>query len=132
LASVPFDHVDAAHGTVAFADATATRAIHPDRMHFVDVGHRAIAFGQIADETHRRHVTIHGIKAFKHNQLRSVGSGRRQKCVEMQRVVVTENLLLATRLVYALIIELRLSASDRIRQFGICRASVKIPVSLEM
>jgi hypothetical protein len=31
------------------ADAAAARAVHADRVHLVDIGHRAVALGEIAD-----------------------------------------------------------------------------------
>jgi hypothetical protein len=71
------DHVDAVCGTVTLAYAAAARAVHADRMHFIEIGHGAIALGEIADDVHRGDVAVHGIKAFEHDQLRPRRIGRR-------------------------------------------------------
>ena len=96
------DHVDAVHGVVAFADAAAARAVHADRVHFVDIGHGAVALGEIADRMHRRHVAVHGIEALEHDQLRPLGIGGLEQLFEVADVVMPPHLLLAAGLAHAL------------------------------
>ncbi len=88
-------------GAVALADAAAARAVHADRVHLVDIGHGAIARGEIADAVHRRDVALHGIEAFEYDQLRPARLRRGQKLFEMRHVVVAENLPLGMRLTHA-------------------------------
>ena len=49
LAERALDHVDPVHRAVALGDAGAARAVHADRMDFVEICHGAVALGQIAD-----------------------------------------------------------------------------------
>src|SRR5262249_20777491 len=97
-----FEHVDAVHDTVTFGDAAAARAIHADRVYLVDIGHRAVFLGEIANLRQRRDVAVHRIEAFAYDQLRPVRAGGDQELFEMGHVVVTEDLPLAPGLVYAL------------------------------
>ena len=96
------DHVDAVHGVVALADAAAARAVHADRVHFVDIGHGAVALGEIADRVHRRHVAVHGIEALEHDQLRPLRIGGLEQLFEMAEIVMPPDLLLAAGLAHAL------------------------------
>jgi hypothetical protein len=102
LGERPFDHVDPAHGAIALADAAAARSVHADGVHFVDIGHRAVTFGEIADAVDRRGIAVHGIEALEHDQLGPAGIGRSEQLFEVGHIVVTENLLLAVRLAHAL------------------------------
>ena len=101
LAERAFDHVDARHHAVALGNAGAARAIHADRMHFVEIGHGAVLFGEIADRADRRDIGIHRIDALEHDQLRPRGAGFFQQLFEMREIVVAENLLLAAGLANA-------------------------------
>ena len=101
LGQRPLDDIDAARGAVALADAAAARAVHADRVDFVDIGHGAVARGEIADAVHRRDVAVHGIEALEHDQLRPARLRRSQKLFEMRHVVVAEDLPLAMRLTHA-------------------------------
>ena len=96
MASVP----SAGRGAVAFADAAAARAVHADGMHLVDIGHGAVALGEIADLVHRRDIAVRGIKALKRDQLRSAWIGAVQQFFKVCHIVVAENPLLATRLAH--------------------------------
>ena len=71
-------------------------------MHFVDIGHRAVALGEIADALDRRHVAVHGIETLEHDELGPRRIGRGEQLFEMRHVVVAEDLLLAIRLAHAL------------------------------
>ena len=113
------DHVDAVHGVVALADAAAARAVHADRVHFVDIGHGAVALGEIADRMHRRHVAVHGIEALEHDQLRPLGIGGLEQLFEVADVVMPPDLLLAAGLAHALdhgIVVERVRQDQAIRQ----------------
>ena len=96
-----FDDVDAMHDAVAFGDAAAARAVHAHGVNFVDIGHRAMARGEIANLRDRRDIAIHRIEAFEHDQLRPQRIGDGQKLFQMRHVVVAEDLLLAMRLAHA-------------------------------
>ena len=51
-----FEHVDARHGALTFADAATARAVHADSVHFIAVGHRAVLRREIADGVDRRQI----------------------------------------------------------------------------
>ncbi len=54
------------------ATPRAALAIHADRMDFVDIGHRAVFLGEVADRADRRDVAVHRIDALEQDQLRPV------------------------------------------------------------
>ena len=60
-------------------DAAATRPVQSHCMHFIQIGHGAVALGQFHDLTHGRNITRHGIDGFKRNQLRAVSWRIRQQ-----------------------------------------------------
>ena len=93
-----FEDVDAVHDAVAFGDAAAARTVHADRMNLVDIGHGAIALGEIADLRQRRDVAVHRIQALAGDQLRPVGTGGAQQFFQMRHVAVAEDLALAAGL----------------------------------
>ena len=74
-----FQDIDAVHDAVALGDAAAARAVHADRVNLVDIGHRAIALGEIADLGQRRDIAVHRIQALAGDQFRPVGPGRAQQ-----------------------------------------------------
>ena len=86
------------HDAVALGDAAAARAVHADRMDLVDIGHGAVALGEIADLRQRRDVAVHRIEALAGDQLRPVGTGGAQQFFQMRHVVVAEDLALAAGL----------------------------------
>ena len=67
-------------------------------MHLVDISHRAITRGEIANLRYRRHVAIHGIEAFEDDEFGAERIGKRQQLLQMRHVVVPKDLLLAMRL----------------------------------
>src|SRR6185437_2418494 len=73
-----------------------------DRMHLVDISHRAIFLGEIADLREWRDVAVHGIEALAGDQLGPIRSGRDQKRFEMPNVAVAEDHAVAAGLAYAL------------------------------
>ena len=94
------DHMDARHHAFAFADAAAARAIHADRMHLVDIGHRAIALGERDDVGDRRDIAVHRIEAFEDDQLGPIARFD-QQLFEMRKIVMAKDLLLGARALHA-------------------------------
>ena len=88
LAERTFDDGEPVHQPFALCNAAATRAVHAHRMHLVEIGHRAVAVGQIADLLDRRDIAIHGIDRFEGDQLRRIGIGCRQLGFQIVQVVV--------------------------------------------
>ena len=80
---------------VALRNATATRAVHADRVDFVEIGQRAVAIGQVADVGDRRDVTVHRINAFERDQLGRLGVRLKQQLLEMGEIIVAEHPLFA-------------------------------------
>src|SRR3979490_2320399 len=64
-----FQDIDAVHDAVALGDAAAARAVHAGRVPLVDIGHGAVALGEIADPGQWRDVAVHRIQALAHDQL---------------------------------------------------------------
>ena len=60
-------------------------------MHFVDVGHRVVALGEIADLLDRRDVAVHRVEAFEHDELVALVAGGAQQLFEVGHVVVAED-----------------------------------------
>ena len=96
------DHVDAPHHALLLGHAAAARTIHADGVHLVQIGHRAILLGEVANALDRRKVAVHRIEALEHDELGLRRIGRLQQILEMLHVVVPEDLLLAPGLAHAL------------------------------
>jgi hypothetical protein len=74
---------------VAFGNAAAARSVHADGMHFIEIGHRAVFIGEIADFLDGRDVAIHRIDRLEGDQLRRTRvDARRASGFEILQVVV--------------------------------------------
>ena len=93
-----FQNIDAVHDAVALGDAAAARTVHADGVNLVDIGHGAVALGEIADLGQRRDVAVHRIQALAGDQFRPVGAGGAQQFFQMRHVAVAEHLALAAGL----------------------------------
>ncbi len=91
------DDVDPVHHPVALRDAAAARSVHAHRMHLVEIGHGAVAVGQIGNLLDRRDVAVHGIDRFKGHQLGPLRIGGFQQFLQMVQVVVPPDLFLRPR-----------------------------------
>ena len=88
LAQRALDHGQPVHQPLALGNAAAARAVHADRMHLVEIGHRAVLVGDVADFADRRDIAVHRIDALEGDQLRrrrivpgsSAGRGRASHC----------------------------------------------------
>ncbi len=67
-------------------------------MNLVDISHRAILLGEIADAAYRREIAIHRIEALEHDELRPRRIGGGEQLLEMRHVVVAEDLFFGVRL----------------------------------
>ena len=88
LAERALDHRQAIHQAFALGNAAATRAIHADGMDFIEIGHRPVLVGEIADLLDRRDVTIHRIDRFEGDHFWRVRIGGRQFGFEVVEIVV--------------------------------------------
>src|SRR3954466_9268565 len=61
LAERRLDQSDAMGDTLALGDAGTMRAVHPDRVHLVEVGQRPVALRDVADLGDGRHVGVHAV-----------------------------------------------------------------------
>ena len=88
-------------------------------MNLVDIGHRAVALGEPRDLGDRRDVAVHRIEALEHDELGALDRLRRQAAARdrRHRCGGTSALSQPARRTPS-IIELWLSASERIRQSG--------------
>ena len=76
LAERALDHVDARHHAVALGDAAAARAVQADRVHFVEIGHRAVALAR--DRRSRRSARCRR-PSNRGSRTRSASAGRRPR-----------------------------------------------------
>ena len=95
------DDIDLVHDAFALADAAAARAVHANRVDFVDIGERVVLPGEFGDPRDGGDVAIHRIETLEHHQFGAVAR-RLQQFLEMLHVVVTEQHLLAARAANAL------------------------------
>ncbi len=98
LGERPFDEVDTVHDAVAFGDAAAARAVHADGVDLVEIGHRAIFLGQVADLADRGDIAIHRIDRLENHHLRGFRIVLGQQPVQILRVVMLEDPLLRPRM----------------------------------
>jgi hypothetical protein len=101
LGKCPLDDIDAVRCPLAFCDAAAARAIQADRMHLIAIGHRFVTLGKIANAVDRGDVTIHGIEALEHDQLRPLGLDPLEQLFEVAEIVVAPDMLLRPGLAHA-------------------------------
>ncbi len=66
-------------------------------MDFVEIGHRIIELGQITNGVDRRHIAIHGINAFKRDQLWRVSRCPCQEAFKMRQIIMSKHALLTAR-----------------------------------
>ena len=78
---------------VALGNAAAARPVEPDRMHLVEIGHRPVRLGDVAQLGDRRDVAVHRIDRFERDQFRHGGIERGELAVEVGGVVMRESLL---------------------------------------
>src|SRR6516164_607482 len=59
LAESALDHTRTVHDTLALGDPAAPYSVEPDRMHLVEIGHRAETIGDIAQVADRGDDAVH-------------------------------------------------------------------------
>jgi hypothetical protein len=62
------------HDPVALGDAAAARAVKPDGMHLIEIGHRAEVVGDGAEFADRGDVAIHRIDRLEADELGAFGN----------------------------------------------------------
>ena len=82
------------HSTVAFGNPTASRPVHADRVNLVEISHRTVPLGDIANLCDRRDIAIHRIDRLETDELRLPRISAYQAVLKVDRVVVAENLVL--------------------------------------
>src|SRR5215831_17909681 len=73
LAEGALDHRWAVHDPVALGDTAAAGAVEPDGVHLVEIGHRAVAIGDVAQLADRGDVAVHRIDRLEADELGPVG-----------------------------------------------------------
>ncbi len=96
------DDRQAVHQAFALGNAAAARAVHADGMDLVQIGHRAVLVGKVADFLDGGDVAVHRIDRFEGDQLRRLGIGGRQLGFEVLQVIVLPDHPLAFRMADAL------------------------------
>src|SRR5260370_11560619 len=82
---------EAVHDAVALGNAAAARAVEPDGMNLIEIGHGAMAVGDVAELGDRGNVAIHGVNRFETDEFRAARIARCEKTIEVGRIVVAEN-----------------------------------------
>ena len=84
-----FDHGQPVAQAFALGDAAAARAVEADGMDLVEIGHRAVRFGDVAELGDRRDVAVHRVDGLEGHQLRRRDGSRSASLrVEVGRIVV--------------------------------------------
>ena len=97
LAERAFNEGDAIGQPFALRYTAAAPAIEPHGMHLIEIGHGAVLFGHLNNLAHRADIAVHRIDALKRDNLGCIGGKRRQFTVQVFRVVVLPDHLLAAR-----------------------------------
>jgi hypothetical protein len=90
LAERALDDGDPVHHAVALGDAAAVLAVHADGVDLVEVGHGAVALGQVADLGHGAEVAVHRVDALERDQLRPRRVAVAEQALEVGEVVVAK------------------------------------------
>jgi len=88
------DHGNPVHQTLALGHAAAPLPIHPDRVNLVEIGHRAMPLGDLAQFGDRSDVAIHRIDRFEADELRAGRVGLPQQAVEISGIAMREDAFL--------------------------------------
>ena len=89
------------HLAVALGNTAAAFAIKPDAMHLIEIGHRAIFLGEIADLSDLSEIAFHGIDGFETDDLRRTGRRAAQQLIQVRHVVVAINPLFGAGMAHA-------------------------------
>ncbi len=65
--------------------------VKPDRVNLIEIGHRAVMLGDVAQLGDRRDVAVHRIDGFEANELRPLGRQTGEQLGQMRGVVVAED-----------------------------------------
>ncbi len=84
------------------ADASAARAVHADRMYFVDIGQGVVFLREIANLADRGDIAVHGIDGFEQHDLRRFPVVFLEQAFQMLKIVVAPDALRAAALAHAL------------------------------
>ena len=80
------------HGAVVLGEPAASRAVDTNCVGFIEIGHRTIPVGDIANLGDGRDVAIHRIDRLKADELRPPRIATHQAVFEVDRIVVAEYL----------------------------------------
>ena len=86
--------VDPLHRPVALGDAGAALPVEPDGVDLVEIGHRTVLLGDVADIGDRGEVAVHRVERLEGDDLRRVRVAFGEQPVEMRDIVVAKDLLL--------------------------------------
>ena len=76
---------------VTLGDAAATRAIQADRVHLVEIGHRAVTLGDIAQRGDRCDIAVHRINRLEADELWPLRRQVGEQAGEVVGIVVAED-----------------------------------------
>ena len=96
LRQCPFDHRQPMTDAEAPGNPAAARAVEPDRMDLVEIGHGAKGLGRVAQFGNRRDVAIHRVDRLKGDELGPGGVDPGEQAAEILGVVMGEDVLLGT------------------------------------
>src|SRR6516225_4247284 len=95
------DHSQPMHGAVVLGEPAASRAVNINRVGFIEIGHRTIPVGDIANLADGRDVALHRVDRRKADELRPPRLGAPKAVFEVDRVVMAEFLTLGPAVLVA-------------------------------
>ena len=79
------DHVEVLRHAARLGNAAAGRPVDPDGMHLVEIGHGAVAPGELDHAFDRTDVAVHRVDALERDQLRQRGVAGGEQLLEVAR-----------------------------------------------
>src|SRR5690606_40506411 len=86
LSERTLDQRNAVHQAFPLGNAATARAIHADRMHLIEIGHRAVLLGYCDDFGDRCNIAVHRVDALAGGDLRTVRAEFSELSVEVSDV----------------------------------------------
>ena len=101
LTQSALNYGNAMHETFLLCNAPTPRTIEPHCMNLIQIGHCVVFLSQITNFSNWSNITIHGVDAFKGNQLRTIQRLRSQFGLKIDQIIMFPNLSFRFRMANA-------------------------------